>query len=397
MSKPICFISYASEDISHAHVLYRRLREAGLSPWMDKPPAPYLLDGLKPGELWEDRLREAIRSSKYFLPLFSKISVEKSGYVQSEFRQALTKLAEIPAGKTFVIPVRIEECDIPKARIDGVSFAQYQYIDCFNGYFKDLVSHVSSLEGISDEAPSNRLVEVHSAGEFLEAIASNTEILIKNSFSLTGIEVPNNRHVYAREVFDGEEFVFRDLENFRVKGVGSPEITVSPRYATTLNFEESHGVNIEGFTIGHGPDVGECAGAVINFLNCSSVNVQNSRLFGCGTYGFQLVNCEFVNFTDCKIFECSYGMFTAKEVSSLKLVGVEFYDNRCFTGMELVNTDALFENCKLFNNVPRFSDSRIFQVYRSEVSFFNTSLELGKFSDLGIPNDQDGLTVIGLN
>jgi len=149
MRKSSCFISYASEDISYAQVLFRRLREAGLSPWMDKPPAPYLLDGLKPGELWEDQLREEIKSSKYFLPLFSKISVEKSGYVQSEFRQALTRLAEIPAGNTFVIPVRIEECGIPKARIDGVSFAQYQYIDCFNGYFKDLVSHILNRPGFA--------------------------------------------------------------------------------------------------------------------------------------------------------------------------------------------------------------------------------------------------------
>jgi len=150
-------------------------------------------------------------------------------------------------------------------------------------------------------------------------------------------------------------------------------------------------------SIGHMPEMGECVGAVIKFLNCSSVKVQDSRLFGCGTYGFQLANCDFVCIMDCEVFECSCGMFTAEEVTSLKIVGVEFYDNCCFTGMEIVNSDALFENCKIINNVPQFDDSRIFDVYRSEVTFFNTRLELGKFSDLGIPNEQDGLTVIDLN
>lgn len=394
METPICFISYARENILEAQILYRRLREAGLNPWMDKPPPPYKLDGLRPGELWEDRLREVIRTCKYFLPLFSTTSVEKSGYVQSEFRQALVRLAEIPAGKTFVIPIRIDECEIPRARIDGISFRQYNYIDCMNGYFSDLVAHISSLEGRDGGTLVHRQIEAHSANEFLEAIGSHTEIIVKKSFSLTGVDIPDNPHIYAREVFDGEELVFAHLENLTIKGDGLPEISVSPRYATVINFEASNGVNIDGVALGHRPDIGECTGAVINFSSCSSISVTKSRLFGCGTYGFELSDCEIVQVADCNIFDCSYGFFVANNVESLRLRRVNFHHNLYFTGMQISNSAASFEACKLMDNKPAGDNSVIFHLYRSKIVFSETIIETGDLSRLGISGEESGLTVL---
>jgi len=394
MNEPICFISYASEDLQLAHVLYRRLREAGLNAWMDKPPSPYRLEGLKPGELWEDRLREVINNSKYFLPLFSKNSVKKVGYVQSEFRQALTKLALIPAGQTYVLPVRTEDCQIPKTRIDGISFAQYQYIDCFNANFSELVTYISSLEGTVAEATECREVSVHSADEFLSCIGSNTSISIQQSFSLSGIEVPNNRHVYVREVFDGEELVFRNLDNLTIRGAEGIRLTVEPRYATTMNFENCHGVVIENISAGHWPKSGDCAGAVMRFTHCSSVAVQNCKIFGCGTYGFETEHSQFIRFQNCDIFECSYGIFKATETSSLDIVEVDFYDNLCFDAFTIDRSDVSFEKCKVLNNRPRSDNASMFKTYRSKISFTATRLEMGAFTILGLPGEHSGLEFV---
>ncbi|SFN60969.1 Right handed beta helix region [Cohaesibacter marisflavi] len=394
MTDPICFISYASEDLLQAQALYRRLREAGLSPWMDKPPSPYKLEGLKPGELWEDRLRDVIRTSKYFLPLFSEISVQKVGYVQSEFRQALARLALVPAGKTFVLPVRIEECQIPKTRVDGISFAQYQYIDCFQANFSELVTHISSLEGREVGAIDHRKVDVYSADEFLSCIGSNTSIYVRRSFSLSGIEVPDNHHVFAREVFDGEELVFRGVNNLTIKGSSDARITVEPTYATTMSFEDCHGVTIEGTALGHWPKGGECKGAVLNFKHCSSICVDNCKIFGCGTYGFEIENSQFVRFQNCDIYKCSYGVFRAIETSSLKLVEVEFYDNFCFDAFIIKKSDVSFERCEVRNNRPRDDRSSMFSIYRSNISFSETSLEIGDFGSVGLPDDQQGVVFL---
>jgi hypothetical protein len=115
------------------------LRYRGINAWMDKPPRPYHLDGLKPGETWDFRLRQVISTSSYFIACFSTTSVEKFGYVQSEFRQAINRVALLPHGQRYVIPVRLDECRLPSMRVDGISFDQYQWIDCFAGNFMDLV------------------------------------------------------------------------------------------------------------------------------------------------------------------------------------------------------------------------------------------------------------------
>ncbi|MCA1288601.1 TIR domain-containing protein [Salipiger bermudensis] len=394
MTDDVCFISYAKEDLHVAQTLYKRLREFGLRPWMDKPPKPYHMEGLKPGELWEDRLRDAIEAAKYFIPIFSETSVQKTGYVQSEFRLALSRLAKIPAGKIFVVPVRIDDCKIPSARIDGISFAQYQYYDCWNGNFFDLTSYLAELEGKPVEHGPRITVDVSSAAEFLDAIRSNVDIVVRQGFSLSEIVVPENRHVYVREVYDGEEIVLQGLENITISGVGRPEISVSPRYATTLNFEKSNGISITGLTVGHRPDIGECVGAVLNFTDCTAIHVRDCGLFGCGTYGFQLSGCNIVKFENCDVFECSYGFFTCENVAGLNLSKVDFYDSLCFDVVTAKNSDISFDRCSITNNHSRSNYGKVFAAYQTEFRFSETTVDIQGFNDLGVPEGPEGLKII---
>lgn len=361
---------------------------------MDKPPKPYHMEGLKPGELWEDRLRDAIGSARYFIPVFSQTSVQKTGYVQSEFRLALSRLAQIPTGKMFVIPIRIDDCKIPSAQIDGISFAQYQYYDCWNGNFFDLVNYLAELEGKPVEHGPRIMVDVTTASEFLDALRSNVDIVVRQGFSLSGIAVSGNRHIYLREVYDGEEIVLQGLENLTISGLGRPEISVSPRYATTLNFEKSNGVSITGLTIGHRPNIGECEGAVLNFKDCTSIQVRDCGLFGCGTYGFQLEQCNIVKFENCDVFECSYGFFTCENVCRLTLSEVDFYDSYCFNVITAKNSDINFNRCSMTNNHSRSRYGKVFDAYRTELRFSETTVDIQGFSELGVPKDLEGLDVL---
>jgi len=121
-SQDTVFISYAREDARYAERLYADLRSAEINAWLDTKC-------LLPGQEWRREIRKAIKNSRYFIALLSSSSLTKRGYVQSEIRQALDALEEIPRGKVFLIP----------ARIDGVSpedeeLQNLNWVDLFPNY-----------------------------------------------------------------------------------------------------------------------------------------------------------------------------------------------------------------------------------------------------------------------
>ena len=137
------FISYASEDFQQADRLYKDLKHAGLNPWLDK-------HNLLPGKNWEDEIENAIGQSRYFIPLFSKTSVEKIGYVQSEFKFALEVLKRYPPNKIFYIPVRLDDCEIPYKELDSIYRADLFPVDNDN-VWKEGVNQILRAIGIASE------------------------------------------------------------------------------------------------------------------------------------------------------------------------------------------------------------------------------------------------------
>jgi hypothetical protein len=119
------FISYAREDPEHAERLYKDLKKAGLIPWRDK-------DAIRPGENWKIAIRTAIKNSRFFIPLFSSNSVEKIGYIQKEFKYALDIFDKFPENKVYIIPVRLDDCQIPE------KLEEIQYVDLFPDWNKGL-------------------------------------------------------------------------------------------------------------------------------------------------------------------------------------------------------------------------------------------------------------------
>ena len=100
------FLCHASEDKEVVVGVYRRLKKAGLKPWLDK-------EDLAPGEDWQRAIRRAIQESAVVLVFLSKSSTSKRGYVQREFRLALDTMEEVPPDRLFLIPIRIDDCEVP--------------------------------------------------------------------------------------------------------------------------------------------------------------------------------------------------------------------------------------------------------------------------------------------
>ena len=98
--------------------LYNDLVSFGFKPWMDKKD-------ILPGEQWKSSIQKAIRNSDFFLACLSTRSVSKRSYIQIEFKDALKIWEEKLRDDIYLIPVRLDECNVPE------DFRHLQWVDIF--------------------------------------------------------------------------------------------------------------------------------------------------------------------------------------------------------------------------------------------------------------------------
>jgi hypothetical protein len=129
------FLSYAREDAEAAERLYRELNMyPRVEVWVDKHSLPG-------GKDWAAAIRKAIRSSRYCIVLLSRNSVIKRGFYQREVRAALDVLKDFPEDDTFLVPVRLDECDAHFEALRAL-----QYIDMFPDWWAGFDRLLSALQ-----------------------------------------------------------------------------------------------------------------------------------------------------------------------------------------------------------------------------------------------------------
>ena len=125
------FLAYAKENKAQVIDIYKKLKKEGYSPWLDE-------ENLLPGQLWNEEIQKAIKSSHFFIACLSKQSISKEGYIQSEFRLALLCCAEKPRGSIYLIPLKLDNSEIPDLRQDkyGIALRDYQWVNYYqpNGF-----------------------------------------------------------------------------------------------------------------------------------------------------------------------------------------------------------------------------------------------------------------------
>jgi hypothetical protein len=85
------------------------------------------------------RNSESNKNFSVYYYLFFVFSISKRGYVQREFKLVLDTLEEIPDDEVFIIPVRLDDCQIPE------SFSQIHYVDLFEkGGLESVLKVISS-------------------------------------------------------------------------------------------------------------------------------------------------------------------------------------------------------------------------------------------------------------
>jgi len=119
------FLLYARDDQDVVHRLYNHLGKDGANAWMD-------LEKLFPGQDWEYEIRKAIHHSDIVIVCLSMGFIKQGGYRHEELRIALEKANSVPDGEIFIIPARLEMCDLPEP------LRRWQCVDLFeaDGYKK---------------------------------------------------------------------------------------------------------------------------------------------------------------------------------------------------------------------------------------------------------------------
>lgn len=113
------FLCHASQDKPVVRELYQRLNAEGwIDPWLDE-------EKLLPGQDWDLEIEKAVEAADVVLVCVSSRSVTKEGYIQREIKFALDIALEKPEGTIFIIPLRLDDCDVPRR------LRSWQYVDYF--------------------------------------------------------------------------------------------------------------------------------------------------------------------------------------------------------------------------------------------------------------------------
>lgn len=121
------FISYVRDDKTAVNDLCKALEREGIPVWCD-------VTSLWPGDNWKREIAKAIASSSLvFVPVFSKASTaRRTSYQNEEINLAIDEFRKMPPDKTWIIPVRLHDVDVPAHRLRaGEQMADLTYTDLF--------------------------------------------------------------------------------------------------------------------------------------------------------------------------------------------------------------------------------------------------------------------------
>ena len=173
-SRPLkVFLCHTSSDKPAVRALYEWLRDEKIDVWLDE-------ENLLPGQDWQAEIPKAVQSSDAIILCVSNRSLTKEGYVQKEIRFALDSADEKPEGTIFIIPCRLEECNVP------TRLSRWQYVDLFfdNGFFTQ--GHERLLKALHERATQ---LGIESPKSFSDKSKSNRSAVSKRRLESDYIKV----------------------------------------------------------------------------------------------------------------------------------------------------------------------------------------------------------------
>jgi len=123
------FLCHSKRDKKAIRRLYTKLVRDNVKVWFDEKE-------LLPGESWALLIQSNVQDSDVVLICLSHAAINNKGYIHKEIQLALDIAQLQPEGSIFIVPVRLEECEIPQR------LQKYQWSNLFQrgGYARLLSS-----------------------------------------------------------------------------------------------------------------------------------------------------------------------------------------------------------------------------------------------------------------
>ena len=277
---------------------------------------------------------------------------------------------------------------------DFLKDAEFQFLDESSGAgLNETALEPSSAQSISSAKPSSpstgssasrqgypdtsspsssgslpRTVTVSTAEELVNAIDSDTTILLNDGvYNLSSISrgAFSTNKKYWETVYDGKQLFIQQVNNLTIQGA-SPncQIIVTPRYANVLSFSNCTNIKIMNITAGHTP-AGECMGGVFWFDKCTDVQIDNCRMYGCGTDGLYLEKVRNMRVTNSSVYECTNSIMYVLDSYDILFYNCTFRDTDVYDQLVTITGTQEFriDNCRFNDN--RSSDTGMFYVLDS--------------------------------
>ena len=216
--------------------------------------------------------------------------------------------------------------------------------------------------------------------EFLKALGPNRTIVIAKNVHLNLSRVLENESLFTnnpgrRWALSGDDFIgttplvisesetdgrqldLVNIDNLTIRGAGNSSIEVAPRYSYCLYFINCNNCRVENLTIGH-TEFGYCSGGVIGVKKSTGLDVLDCDLYGCGTYGFDIIGSLNLNVRNCKVHDCTYGILQLISSQNIAFTSCDFLNNREYGLIESRGSKGVsFSDCRFYANN---GDSRLF-------------------------------------
>lgn len=101
------FLCHSKKDKAAVRRLYGKLLKDNVKVWFDEK-------ALLPGRDWTLLIQVAVQDSDVVLICLSRAAIDNKGYIHKEIQLALDIAQLQPEGSIFIVPVRLEDCDIPQ-------------------------------------------------------------------------------------------------------------------------------------------------------------------------------------------------------------------------------------------------------------------------------------------
>ena len=281
--------------------------------------------------------------------------------------------------------------------------------DTFRSYGADISEYVGGLaedgRGPDEVDEVDGEIVVTTEEQFLSALGNNRTVVVAADTHLNLSRVLENENMFrgkqgrrwasdasaiiskdplvvSESETDGRQLALLNFSGLTIKGQKNSSIEVDPRYSYCLYFINCDHCEVHNLTIGH-TEGGYCSGGVIGVKGGRQNFVKDCDLYGCGTYGLDLMETTDFGMTNSNVHDCTYGIMQLRSCMAVKFNKCDFFNNREYDLIEGRGVEGLsFTDCRFFANwgdAPLFNLDNTFYLIKCEI--YHPTQNLGSIEE----------------